>query len=127
MPKATSLAAAIKKQMGLDADLVEGSGGILEVRADDALVFVNKGDESRQYPGDDEMVRELQSFNVSETSGDLVEASDPTDDDTAPSCSIEPPPVVKAPSPENRTDIDRMSFACNCAPVTGPEGCSCHS
>lgn len=121
------MAAAIKKLMGLEADLVEGSGGILEVRASGALVFTNKGDAAQQYPGDDEMVRKLQSFSPSETRDGSVEVSATTDDDYAPSCTIEPPPIVKAPAPEHRTDIDRMSFACNCAPVTGPEGCSCHN
>lgn len=121
------MAAAIKKQMGLNADLVEGSGGIHEVWANGALVFTNKGDAARQYPGDDEMVRELQSFSPSQTKDGSVEVKETTEDDSAPSCAIEPPPTVKAPAPEHRTDIDRMSFACNCAPVTGPEGCTCHS
>lgn len=121
------MAAAIKMQMGLDSDLVEGSGGILEVRASGALVFINKGDGARQYPGDDEMVRELQSFNPSQTRDGSDEVVATSDDNSAASCMIEPPPIVKAPPPEHRTDIDRMSFACNCAPVTGPEGCTCHN
>jgi hypothetical protein len=121
------LAAAIKKQLGLEADLVESSGGILEMRADGAIVYTNKGEAAERYPGDDEMVRKLQSYSSSDTRDGSDVISETTDGGSAPSCSIEPPPIVKPPAPERRTEIDRMSFACNCAPVTGPEGCTCHS
>ena len=121
------MAAAIKKQMGLEADLIEGSGGILEVQANGALVYTNKGDAAEQYPGDDGIVKKLKSFSASYLGAEPLETSDSSGEDSTPSCTIEPPPVVRAPAPEHRTDIDRMSFACNCAPVTGPEGCTCHN
>lgn len=42
MPKATSLAADIKKKYGVDAQLIEGKGGVFEVLANGKLVFSKK-------------------------------------------------------------------------------------
>jgi hypothetical protein len=121
------LAAAIKKQIGLEADLVEGAGGILEVWAGDSLVFTNKGEAAEKYPGDDEMVRKLQNLSPSDTKTVQPVIPESSDDGNAPSCSIEPPPFAPSPPPERRTEIDRMTFACSCAPVPGPEGCTCRN
>ena len=37
------MAAAIKKEYGLDSELVGGRGGVFEVRLDGTLVFTNAG------------------------------------------------------------------------------------
>ncbi|TMQ73590.1 MAG: SelT/SelW/SelH family protein [Candidatus Eisenbacteria bacterium] len=42
MPRATSLAAEIKKARGLDATFIKGSGGQLEIVLDGQLIFSKK-------------------------------------------------------------------------------------
>ena len=42
MPRAASLAAEIKKERGIDAKLVKGSGGVFEVVLDGKLLFSKK-------------------------------------------------------------------------------------
>lgn len=121
------MAAVIEKRMGIKADLIEGSGGILEVWADGVLFYTNKEEAALPYPGDDEMVRGLQSLKPAEAEKVSAVTSETIDDGNAPSRSIEPPPVVPSPPPEKWTDIDRMTFACSCAPAPGPEGCACRN
>ncbi len=113
--------------MGIAANLVEGSGGILEVQIDNKLVYTNKGNKAEEYPGDEEIVKRLEHIVPVVQSLEQPRSKDMVDGSNTPSNPIEPPPVVKPPDKEKRTAIDEMSFACNCAPVTGPEGCSCRN
>ena len=42
MPRATSLAADLKKHLGADATLIPGSGGVFDVTVDGKLVWSKK-------------------------------------------------------------------------------------
>jgi len=53
------LAAEIKKQLGVDSQLVRGSGGIFEVHVDNKKIF-SKKDEGR-FPTEKEIVEQLRS------------------------------------------------------------------
>jgi len=54
------LAAEIKKELGVDSQLVRGSGGIFEVTADNKRIF-SKHDEGR-FPSEKEIVDKLRSL-----------------------------------------------------------------
>lgn len=56
---ATSLAAEISEALGLEAELVKGSGGVFDVKADDAIIF-SKRDEGR-FPENAEVIETLQA------------------------------------------------------------------
>lgn len=68
MPRASSLAAAIKKELGIDSELVRGSGGIFVVTVDNQRVF-SKHDHGR-FPAEKEMIDLLRErLNASGTAG----------------------------------------------------------
>jgi selenoprotein W-related protein len=52
-PRAANAAAALKKELGLTADLISGKGGIFQVAIDGAVVAKKSG---RGFPGDAEIV-----------------------------------------------------------------------
>ena len=60
MPRASSLAAEIKKELGVDSQLVRGSGGIFDVTVDNKRVF-SKHDEGR-FPSEKEIVDKLRTM-----------------------------------------------------------------
>jgi len=51
------LAAEIKKQLGVDSQLVRGSGGIFEVTVDNKRIFSKK--EEGRFPSEKEIVEKL--------------------------------------------------------------------
>ncbi|HVR29370.1 MAG TPA: Rdx family protein [Thermoanaerobaculia bacterium] len=59
MPKAASLAATIKQELGIDSELIAGDRGVFDVKADGATVF-SKYEEDR-FPTDDEILRSLRT------------------------------------------------------------------
>ena len=63
MPRASSLAAEIKKQLGVDSQLVRGSGGIFDVTVDKKRIF-SKHDEGR-FPSEKEIVDKLRAMQKS--------------------------------------------------------------
>lgn len=60
MPRASSLAAEIKKELGIDSQIVRGSGGIFEVSVDDKRIF-SKREEGR-FPTEKEIVDKLRGM-----------------------------------------------------------------
>ncbi|TMA24266.1 MAG: SelT/SelW/SelH family protein [Deltaproteobacteria bacterium] len=54
MPRASSLAAEIKRVRGVDATLIRGSGGEFEVTVDGKLVFSKKAE--RRFPEHSEVL-----------------------------------------------------------------------
>ena len=54
MPQAASLADAIKSQHGLEAELIEGAGGVFDVRLDGDLIFSKQ--EVGRFPEQDEIL-----------------------------------------------------------------------
>ena len=63
MPRASSLAAEIKKELGIDSQLVRGSGGIFEVSVDNKRIF-SKREEGR-FPTEKEIVDKLRLMQKS--------------------------------------------------------------
>ncbi|MCH7708803.1 MAG: Rdx family protein [Myxococcales bacterium] len=57
MPKATSLAAAIQAEFGVDADLVQGESGVFDVTVDGRLIFSK--DKTGRFPDDEEVLSQL--------------------------------------------------------------------
>ena len=57
LPRASSLAAEIKKQLGLESQLVRGSGGIFEVSVDGERIFSKKAE--GRFPSEKEIVDKL--------------------------------------------------------------------
>jgi selenoprotein W-related protein len=51
------LAAAIKKSLGIDAELIPGSGGVFDVKADGQLVFSKKA--AGRFPESVEVISAL--------------------------------------------------------------------
>jgi len=60
LPRASSLAAEIKKQRGIDATLVRGSGGEFEVSVDGQLVFSKR--KEHRFPELDEILSQLPAW-----------------------------------------------------------------
>jgi len=56
-PRAAGLAARIREELGIEAELKKGAGGVFDVEADGRLVF-SKHRESR-YPEPEEILRAL--------------------------------------------------------------------
>ena len=52
-PKAFSLKESIKRQFGIEAELIEGSGGVFEVNFNNSLIFSKK--ESGRFPNENEV------------------------------------------------------------------------
>ncbi|MBK9128827.1 MAG: Rdx family protein [Phycisphaerales bacterium] len=57
MPRAASLAASIKETFGVDAELIAGSGGIFDVKADGKLLFSKH--EVGRFPEEHEILDRL--------------------------------------------------------------------
>ncbi len=57
MPRATSLAAVLRDDLGIEAELHEGAGGIYDVNADGERIFSKH--ESGRYPEDHEILDAL--------------------------------------------------------------------
>ena len=51
------MAAAIKKRVGVDPKLIEGSGGVFDVKVDDKLIFSKH--EAGRFPEDLEILEAL--------------------------------------------------------------------
>ena len=60
MPRASSLAAEIKKELGVDSEIVRGSGGIFKVSANNQLLF-DKHAEGR-FPSEKEILDKLRAI-----------------------------------------------------------------
>jgi len=54
------LAAAIRRKFGVDTQLIEGSKGIFDVKADGKLVYSKH--ETGRFPTDEEVLRSLSSI-----------------------------------------------------------------
>ena len=63
MPRASSLAAEIKKELGIDSQVVRGSGGIFDVSVDGKRIF-SKHDEGR-FPTEKEIVDKVRGMQKS--------------------------------------------------------------
>jgi selenoprotein W-related protein len=61
LPRATSLAAEISKQLGIEAELIQGSGGIFDVSADGALVYSKH--RTGRFPENAEVLQALRSLS----------------------------------------------------------------
>ena len=59
MPRASSLEAVLKQEFGVDAELVEGGGGVYDIVADGELVFSKHA--ANRFPDDAEIVELLRS------------------------------------------------------------------
>ena len=55
------MAAEIKRQLGIDSDLVRGSGGIFVVSADNKTLFSKK--EEGRFPSEKEIVEKLRGLS----------------------------------------------------------------
>jgi selenoprotein W-related protein len=51
------LAAKIKIQHGLDVELIQGKGGVFDVKVDGKLIYSKK--ETGRFPADDEVLSQL--------------------------------------------------------------------
>ncbi|MFQ5462981.1 MAG: SelT/SelW/SelH family protein [Phycisphaerae bacterium] len=60
MPKAASLAEAIRTQFGVDATLIEGSGGVFDVRVDGSQIW-DKQTVGR-FPEHEEILSKMKSM-----------------------------------------------------------------
>ena len=60
MPRAASLAAEIRKSLGVESELVRGSGGIFDVTVDNQLIFSKKRE--GRFPTESEIVEKLRSL-----------------------------------------------------------------
>ena len=58
LPKAASLADTLKRELGVDAELIESSGGVFEVVADGELIFSKK--KEKRHPSHEEVLESLQ-------------------------------------------------------------------
>ena len=59
MPKAAGLADALKKEFGVQAQLIEGSGGVFDVHVDGTQIW-SKHDVGR-FPEDSEIVDKMKT------------------------------------------------------------------
>jgi len=57
-PRAASLAAEIKKETGVEAELVHSGGGVFEVEKNGELIFSKKS--LGRFPSNDEILEKLQ-------------------------------------------------------------------
>ncbi|MGI9431315.1 MAG: Rdx family protein [Myxococcota bacterium] len=57
MPQATSLAAAIKDELGFDSELIPGGSGVFDVEADGRRIFSK--DQTGRFPEDEEVLSAL--------------------------------------------------------------------
>ena len=59
-PYASSLAAAIKNEIGISPKLIKSSGGVFEVAADGKLIFSKRS--TGRFPDNNEMIQKLKSI-----------------------------------------------------------------
>ncbi|MDH4322646.1 MAG: Rdx family protein [Betaproteobacteria bacterium] len=59
MPRAVSLAAQIKQELGIESELAKGANGVFDVAADGKLVFSKHRD--RRYPEPAEIISALKA------------------------------------------------------------------
>jgi selT/selW/selH-like putative selenoprotein len=59
-PEAASLAKAIKKEVGLDVELIKSGGGAFEVMADKKLIFSKK--KEQRFPENQEVLESLKNL-----------------------------------------------------------------
>ncbi len=57
---ATGLAAKIAEELGIEAQLIKGAGGVFDVIADDTVVFSK--DEEQRFPQDIEVIEALRQL-----------------------------------------------------------------
>ena len=57
MPQATSLAAAIFKEFGVNAELIKGNNGVFDVVVDGKLIYSKH--KTGRFPGHDEVLKIL--------------------------------------------------------------------
>ena len=57
-PRAASLAAAIKKEIGVEAELIHSGGGVFEIEKDGTLIFSKKA--LGRFPSNEEILAKLQ-------------------------------------------------------------------
>jgi selenoprotein W-related protein len=57
LPKATSLAAAIRAKHGVEAELIQGGGGIFDVTLDGKLIYSKF--QTGRFPEDEEVLKQL--------------------------------------------------------------------
>ena len=60
MPRASSLAAEIKKELGVDPELIRGKGGVFNVIVENRKIF-SKHDEGR-FPSESEILGQLRGL-----------------------------------------------------------------
>lgn len=60
MPRASSLAAEIKKELGVDPELIRGRGGVFNVIVENRKIF-SKHDEGR-FPSENEILEQLRGL-----------------------------------------------------------------
>ena len=58
LPQATSLAARIKKEFGIESKLIKGKNGVFDVVADENLIFSKH--EVGRFPDEEEVIKLLQ-------------------------------------------------------------------
>ena len=63
LPNASSLAAAIKDSLGLNAELIEGRGGIFEVTVNNDKIYDNQ-EVCGRLPSNEEVLEKLKTFSV---------------------------------------------------------------
>jgi selenoprotein W-related protein len=57
LPQASSLAAKIKKEFGIDVELIKGGGGVFDVKADGKLIYSKH--ETGRFPDNQEVIDAL--------------------------------------------------------------------
>lgn len=85
---ATSLAAAIKNEFGLIAELNEGHNGIYEVAINGNIVYTNQ-EQAVQFPTDEEIFQEIRQYKAPLPEKGQEEYPTETTD-SAPYCSWPP-------------------------------------
>ena len=61
MPRATSLAAEIKEQFGVDAELIAGSGGVFDIVVGDEVIY-SKKQSGNEFPADGVVLERLKEI-----------------------------------------------------------------
>jgi selenoprotein W-related protein len=57
LPQASSLAAKIKREFGINAELIKGGGGVFDVKADGKLIYSKH--ETGRFPENQEVINAL--------------------------------------------------------------------
>jgi len=119
---ATSMAAVIKSNLGLTAQLVEGHNGIFQVTANGQELYHNHG-KCGQLPTPMDILKSIQTYQSSDLSGGSLANNKPM------------PPSIKADRasagcccPDTAQSVAPASGSCCCTPpaksqMTGPSSC----